>query len=623
MDWKRQILDPLLDESAGSVAPDTPVAILSADADRVQEYVFESARLPEIRGASMLLQNLNEEVATLVEQAVDPACVIYAGGGSLLAIVPDDADLLAKLKRRIESVYPERTGVATTTCITYSTTVGELRSGYGTVMLERINELRGVYPSDWSRVAASYQVYGQDGRPPGEILKEAFEAQRGFGQMVKLAGVMLRRRKEDRPVAPFCEALPHVQRCRSCGIRPAHRIARYFGEVWPLCESCDSKLVGWRDLRSEWTERYEEWLRGDGQELAGGYYVAGYPGALDRPQDVDEIGQACRARQGYVGFVYADGDRVGALLDACRSPAQYKATSDALHDVTKRAVFRALAELTCSTQVKRVEYDRNGDPVLPPVEKIIHPFEIITIGGDDVLLIVPADVALPLAVCICEFFGREIASQLPFKKTATMSAGVVIADAHNPVRVMRDVAKQLLEQSAKVHTHDAHTPSVDFLVLKSQSMLRRDVDDLRSTYPIKLPGEGVRSALRLTGAPYSLDEMKTLLRILRRMRRANFPASQLYLLVEALHDGQERGSLFFLYQQARLCERETGVVLREIEEAWHFDDKTDPVPWNLVRGDRDEAVKYTSILPDLAELYSLIPSWEHIGRWDVLLGGGE
>ena len=204
-----------------------------------------------------------------------------------------------------------------------------------------------------------------------------------------------------------------------------------------------------------------------------------------------------------------------------------------------------------------------------------------------------------------------------------MSAGVVIADAHNPVRVMRDVAKQLLERSAKVHTHDAGTPSVDFLALKSQSMLRRDVDDLRSTYPVKLPGEGARSALRLTGAPYSLDEMKTLLRILRRMRRANFPASQLYSLVEALHDGQERGSLFFLYQQARLHERETGVVLREIEESWHFDDKTDPVPWNLVQGDRDEAVRYTSILPDLAELYSLIPSWEYIGRWDVLLEGGE
>ena len=78
-----------------------------------------------------------------------------------------------------------------------------------------------------------------------------------------------------------------------------------------------------------------------------------------------------------------------------------------------------------------------------------------------------------------------------------------------------------------------------------------------------------------------------------------------------------------LYQQARLRERETGVVLREIEEAWHFDDKTDPIPWNLAQGDRDDAVKYTSILPDLAELYSLIPSWEHIGRWDALLEGGE
>jgi len=141
MDWKRDVLDPLLADPPGQVDTDAPVAILSADADKVQEYVFESARLPEIRGGSMLLQGLNEEVAGLVKQAVDPDCVIYAGGGSLLAILPDDADLLAELKHKIESLYPQRTGVATTTCITYSTTAGELRDGYGTATREAVNAL--------------------------------------------------------------------------------------------------------------------------------------------------------------------------------------------------------------------------------------------------------------------------------------------------------------------------------------------------------------------------------------------------------------------------------------------------------------------------------------------------
>ncbi len=154
-------------------------------------------------------------------------------------------------------------------------------------------------------------------------------------------------------------------------------------------------------------------------------------------------------------------------------------------------------------------------------------------------------------------------------------------------------------------------------------MLRRDIDDLRATYPIKLPGESARRALRLTGAPYTLEEAKALLRLLHKMRQVGFPTSQLHRLVEALHEGRERGSLFFLYQQARLHERETGAILQEIERTWHFDDEKDPIPWNLVERDPDAEVAYISILPDLAELYDFIPSKEDIGRWNVVLGGGE
>jgi len=631
-DWKHNVLAPLLADSRGHVNPDAPVAILSADADRVQDYVFESARLPEIRGASRLLQNLNDEIAELVEQAVAPAadtsCVIYKGGGSLLAIVPDDAKLLAQLRHDIEALYPEHTGVATTTCVTYSTTAGDLCDGYGTVTLEAVNALRQAHPADWSRVAAGYEVYGQNSRPPGEVSNDAFGAHRGFGQMVKLAGVALRRRKDNRPLVPFHEALSHARRCHSCGLRPAVEIARYFGEEWPLCEPCTRKLKGWRKLRSRWTQHFEEWLeekegKEEREKLAKDYYAAGHREACDRPQDVDEIGQACPTRPGYIGFIYADGDRIGSLLDSCGTPAAYKATSDALHQATKTALFKALAELTRPTTVKRTEYDDRGDPLPDPVDILIHPFEIVVVGGDDVLLIVPGDVALPLALRICQGFGTEMGRRLPNGQQVTMSAGVVIADSHNPVRALRDVAEQLLKRGAKRRAHDAQTAGLDFLVLKSQSMLRRDVEDLRATYPVKLPGESKYRALRLTGAPYTLEEVKTLLRILRRMRQVGFPTSQLHRLVEALHEGRERGSLFFLYQQARLRERETGRILKEIEEAWHFNEKKDPIPWNRVEHDPDAKVAYTSILPDLAELYDFVPSGEDIGRWDAVLEGGE
>ena len=72
-------------------------ALLSADTDRTQEYVFESAKLPEIRGASRQLDDLNVQIGKMVKN--EKGEVILADGGGLLAWVPLDvaADLVLQI----------------------------------------------------------------------------------------------------------------------------------------------------------------------------------------------------------------------------------------------------------------------------------------------------------------------------------------------------------------------------------------------------------------------------------------------------------------------------------------------------------------------------------------------
>jgi len=613
-DWKREVLEPLLEDSQELIDPDAPVVILSADADRVQDYVFESARLPEIRGASMLLQDLNKKAAEKISEAVDPRCVIYQGGGSLLALVPDDVQLLRQLKSEIEALYPRQTEIATTTCIYHRTTVGQLLAGYGEFTREEVNALRKRHPAEWQRIAAGYGVYDENGAPPDEVSPKAFDAHRGFGQLVKLAGMKLRRRKDDRSLVPFYETLPHAQRCRSCGQRPATERYHWYGEEnTPLCRPCYLKIKGRRDTRSFWMKRFEDSLGDTARRSA---YYAGYTSEnVGIANDLNEIGQDCETRTGkrYVGFIYADGNSVGRLLETCQTITDFQQISEALRKATAEAVYRALAELARPAKVKREEST-------PPDDVVIHPFEILAIGGDDVLLIVPGDLALPLAARICELFGQGMEElSLPDGAAVSMSAGVVIADAHNPVRILRDVAAQLLKGGAKRRTHDDGKPAVDFLILKSQSMLRRDVDDLRAAYPIKLPDETSGSALRLTSAPYTLEEMKIILNLLRRMRKTDFPKSQLQQLIEALHRGRMWGSLHFLYQKVRHRDRRAGKIFDAITEKWPFE-KWDPIPWNRVRDDPDSEVKYTTILPDLADLYDLVPGSKDLERWDIILG---
>ncbi len=58
MNWFTEILHPLLQNQL--TQPDAPIVVFSADTDRTQAYVFESNKLPEIRGASRQLSELND-----------------------------------------------------------------------------------------------------------------------------------------------------------------------------------------------------------------------------------------------------------------------------------------------------------------------------------------------------------------------------------------------------------------------------------------------------------------------------------------------------------------------------------------------------------------------------------
>src|SRR5690606_32194856 len=60
------------------------LGLISADTDRVKSYVFESARLPEVRGASARLTRLNERALRLwlwLRFRLPPECLLYAAGG--------------------------------------------------------------------------------------------------------------------------------------------------------------------------------------------------------------------------------------------------------------------------------------------------------------------------------------------------------------------------------------------------------------------------------------------------------------------------------------------------------------------------------------------------------------
>lgn len=577
------------------------VVLLSADVDRIQDYVFESARLPEIRGASMLVEKLNEDAARNYLKGY----AIYKGGGSLLAILPD-METAGEAKKQIERLFLQNTGVVTTTCVLQQTTTAELKGGYKAqgVTPEMVWALRNPnHAADWERISGAFgQLVSMKKEEFIAAARTQFETERHFGQMVELMSVLLRREKDQRLAMPFYETLPHMQRCRSCGQRPASLMGQYNDvaqEPWPFCDPCWRKITNRKERRNEVLQRAKA-------NLSPAYFdKVPTDQPVEAPNDLTDVGQACQARQGYVALIYVDGDSIGQFISQQGTPEEYAEASQRLSQTTHQAIYEAFDRFLPPARIKRKSIEEQGEEE----EVYIHPFEIIAIGGDDALLIVPADMALPIALSISQGFSKQFQD-----KRLTMSVGIVIAPAHTPVRSLRDIARQLLKSAKKRARKSGDSGQkeggVDFLVLTSQSVLRRNLDDLRNSYPVRLPGEGKISDLRLTGAPYTISETLILLGLLYQMRQGDFPTSQLQQLAAALREGRERGSLYFLYQQARLKNRPYGKSLKLIEEQWGFDPTRDPVPWQAVEVDPSDSnpdAGYISILPDLADLFSFVP----------------
>jgi CRISPR-associated protein Cmr2 len=150
-------------------------------------------------------------------------------------------------------------------------------------------------------------------------------------------------------------------------------------------------------------------------EVSSGYcreYPVPLPtGPVHFAQDLHEVGEGAEGKsKGYAGIIYTDGNDIGSHIEKSQTPVEFCTLSHELLRATRLATFKALAQRSLLKPVKCSDGRKRW----------IHPFEIVAIGGGDVFLIVPGDVALDIALSICEEFEGQFNGKL------TMSAGVLI-----------------------------------------------------------------------------------------------------------------------------------------------------------------------------------------------------
>jgi len=513
------------------------------DTPGVQRYIFFTDRLKEIVRASALLEDINVEETEKCVRSVKGE-TIYFGGGGGMALFPDEQAVLA-FEGALRKLYSKKA------------------PGLG-LKLEAIPV-----------------------NPEG-----SFGAHRRMLQH-RLAGA------PTEPVALVHE--PVMRICESCGRHPAKLRRIIFKDADSgeqesslLCRICDSK----RDPKNkaDYFHDFVDFLhkQGEANQLSKPWqeFLESTPDPAGEllekvPNDLNELGQLCQARPGYVGMIYADGNNMSQALDKLDPNETWddgavhrtRGFSATLLKAMKHSVFRAFLELP------------------PPSSKDnLFPALMLFLGGDDVTLACPADRALDLGLHIAKNFEREMQDV-----GMSLSVGVALSQSGLPTHILLNHAKQVLSSAKhrafwleamgrKEGVLPEFMGAIDFSVVPAAL-----VEDLQETR--KRDWRVADAAL--TGRPYSLAEMDALIADLDTLRR-RISLSRLYDLAAACQESPAKGAMAFYKLVARASEKEAKALLKVFnclakpeQAVWQ-----EPSPPVRPRS-------YTKLL-DLLELYSFL-----------------
>ncbi|MEA2600059.1 MAG: hypothetical protein QOF89_1051 [Acidobacteriota bacterium] len=464
-----------------SLGPEAGFDLVRFDTDRIASFVFESSRPPVIAGASKILRDLNTTIAR--DDFAD--WTLLSGGGEGLLLAPRGRG--AVICRQIEAAYQRASAGAL---------------GVTTAFIS-------ARPEDFLSAAES------ESEPRAGVRVVS-----GTPALLSALHDEIRRKKDEHPQdrAPVAGNQP---RCRSCRDREAGKTTlRSLGrpdEEGAVCDPCARRWrvgqgeiegLSFEELITHWTDSQTEGSR----------------------------------KEGYLGFLYADGNGMGALFGKLQSLDELRTLS---REVT--ACFEAL----------RTTVEKEVEATLPERERsrAARLFLDLLAGGDEVIWILPAALAVHVAERLEEWLGAEIAAR-PFlaellsqhgRNGLSIGIGLALCGLGYPVRYQYQLAKAL-QKHAKDRTYASGVDesTIDFELLTDSSPLSQDFKALRELFTKTQETGFIR-----TCRPYGCRELTALRQQIEWALDNDLAISQLY----GLAAGSQEGRLPFLnllrYQIAR------------------------------------------------------------------------
>ena len=610
---------------------------------RARDYVLEAPCLPEMRGASSLLQLVAlVDVPALFGASFDgpeqarraeairewfvartgmapmaaPECVLHCGVDGVLAIAP--AALGDALREAIEALYADATLTAGAVVAFRPCELLELQYGRHPARFWAQEYEAARADPDLRLLVADDRQFEAPLDPTG------FPPHKGFGELAGEMALLRQRQSDERATYASWESVPYAQVCPVCDLRPASSSVET-GDL--RCQPCRRKHEAGMGPALTRAPRSQQVPQGSGAATSTSdvAQARGWQTVASSPK-LNDIAGASSPR-GYLGVIHFAVAGLADQLTDARAPHDYRALCAAMEAATERAVHTALA--------------RHLTPN-PPEGDSLHPAEVLDLGADGALLVVPGSVALALAVSLARTFAEQSSSvaegdpwaahryrprpsdtsvPAPLPTALPLSAGVVIAPGSVPFRLLADLAHDLLHSAARERAMaeraqpDSHRGGYcDFLVLPRGGIPGTRVADLRAA---RVQRHGRSSPeLRLGAAPYTWPEVEALLDSARALIAAGASRGEILAVETQLARGEAVAAVEYLYWRSR-APHSVRMALARLEAAWATDgghpEVSPPWRWLAPRGGRE---RRETVWPDLLAIYDfcaaqLVPEAVH------------
>ena len=454
--------------------------VIVIDTPSIKKYVFGTDPLNEIRGASARLDRLNRE-------DMERCLKEYPGMG------------------RVEKIYANGGSAQFLVHACNAITVKAACAS----MVRYIREQTG------GEVGVVYGI-------------SPFKDDASYPEAARMAHFQLRCQREFATCHRSASLIPIMMGCESAPDLPASQISRD-GDI--LSKASYEKAEEGRKTR-----HYGLWS-GWMQHLAdlGPWPAEEYWQEL-RCKRITEIGDRS-SWDGYLAVVYADGNAMGKFVQAIDQPETFRQFSRIVDESIREACFTAL------NQILKIEIDKVRKLFEQQAPLAPLPADILLLGGDDLLVAVPADRALDFALMVTNAFERLTNAKitdLPDAETQffrdrlgsegfTISCGVAVARSNYPFYLALDLAEQLLKNAKRQDPYTRQDAGqdparIDFhVVTGSNSYALEQVR--KDTYR-------VLTDARRTLRPLSCSQLEILRTSTEELRAVKFPHSKLHELQE-------------------------------------------------------------------------------------------